>query len=99
MNRMLTWLSTPSRAAQRAIKACTGMVNAHSDALNQHAKAIEAMQAAIQELKSSHMKLRGKLYGEGLHKVPSDQPKSKAEILRAYMGSTAVPANQRLKEK
>lgn len=99
MNRLLTALFTPSRALQRQTQAHTGMINAHSEALNSHAKAIEAMQASILELKSSHMKLRGKLYGEGLHRAPEAPPKSKAEILKDWMGSTAKNATERLRNQ
>lgn len=99
LNRIKAWLSTPTTALQTQSRVHTGMINAHSDALNAHAKALEALQASVMELKSAHLKLRGKLYGEGLHRAPEPATKSKAEILKDWMGSTAKNATERLRNQ
>jgi len=86
-NRLSTWLSTRRRVAE-----LVEMASAHDDHLVAVLKRLQIVENQLLELNSAHMKLRGKVYGEGLHRPPVDaMPATREERRNAALRGKFTP--------
>ena len=91
LNRISTWLST-----RRKVRELVELTAAHDDHLVNALKRISVCENQLVELNAAHLKLRGKLYGEGLHKqpaVPESREARRAAALRSVGFTPGQPVN------
>jgi len=91
INRIRTALSTARR-----VNELHEVVVSHDDHLVAALKRIAAVEEKVQEVAAAHVKLRNRMYGEGLHKVasvPQSREERKREALQAAGFTPGRPLN------
>ena len=91
LNRLSTWLSTRKHVAD-----LHEIVARHDAKLTDALKRLADVEEQLEKLNSAHLKLRGKVYGEGLHKlaaVPESREARKAQALQQAGFIPGRPAN------